>query len=337
MQNLIRSANGVVDDKNGGRLSDEKLFELCKRYGGNVLFWRRKFLGLLPEVAKRKLYEKKGFSSIFEFAKKLAGISEEQVRMVLNLERRFEDKKELHELLVEGKVSVNKLSRIVSVATRENEGFWAQQVRVLPQSAVNTLVKDVNVAKIGDQNSLFEPKNEAKSLYVQTSDSFILADDVMAELNKLNKKGIDVNELLRKLLEKRKREIEEEKEEIAEKMKEREAGTMNSIEVAEKMAGRLAKSLIEAIGDDVIVQSLTKTELGGRYVPRKIQKIIKKEFGTKCAVPTCNKLAEHLHHTLPFALSQNHDPRYLMPLCKEHHIIAHSVDQKFQSVRRMVT
>lgn len=78
--------------------------------------WRQKFLGLLPEVYKRRLYEKKGFGSIFEFAKKLAGVSEEQVRLVLNLEKRFEDKPILKALLVEGTVSVNKLARIVSIA-----------------------------------------------------------------------------------------------------------------------------------------------------------------------------------------------------------------------------
>ncbi|MBI5754420.1 hypothetical protein HZA40_04730, partial [Candidatus Peregrinibacteria bacterium] len=62
-------------------LTDQNLYELCKTYGTRALEWRRKFIGLLPEVNKRKLYQKKGFGSIFEFAKKLAGLSEEQVRL----------------------------------------------------------------------------------------------------------------------------------------------------------------------------------------------------------------------------------------------------------------
>ncbi|MBI5753601.1 hypothetical protein HZA40_00465, partial [Candidatus Peregrinibacteria bacterium] len=70
-------------------LTDQNLYQLCKNYGQQALHWRQKFIGLLPEVNRRKLYEKKGFGSIFEFAKKLAGLSEEQVKLTLNLEKRF--------------------------------------------------------------------------------------------------------------------------------------------------------------------------------------------------------------------------------------------------------
>ena len=94
-------------------MTDEKLYELAKLYGRNALVWRQKFMGLLPEVEKRKLYERKGFGSIFEFAYKLAGLSEQQVRTALNLEKRFEGLPMLRSLLVEGTVSVSKLVRVV--------------------------------------------------------------------------------------------------------------------------------------------------------------------------------------------------------------------------------
>jgi len=86
-------------------------------------------VGLLPEVSKRRLWEKKGFGSIFEFAAKLAGLSQEQVRLALNLERRFSGLPVLKGLLVEGEVSLNKLARVVSIATVENEGELAEKVR----------------------------------------------------------------------------------------------------------------------------------------------------------------------------------------------------------------
>ena len=74
------------------KLTDKKLYELCEKYGASARLWRQKFIGLLPEVNRRRLYEKKGFSSIFEFAAKLCGLSAEQVRLTLNLEKRFENK-----------------------------------------------------------------------------------------------------------------------------------------------------------------------------------------------------------------------------------------------------
>ena len=101
-------------------MTDEKLYELVKLYGRNALVWRQKFMGLLPEVEKRRLYESKGFGSIFEFAYKLAGLSEQQVRTALNLEKRFESLPALKALLVEGKVSVSKLVRVASIATATN-------------------------------------------------------------------------------------------------------------------------------------------------------------------------------------------------------------------------
>ncbi|MBU0981623.1 hypothetical protein KKC94_02930, partial [Patescibacteria group bacterium] len=124
-------------------MTDEKLYELCKKYGRQALLWRQKFVGLLPEVYKRRLYEKKGFGSIFEFAFKLAGLSEKQVRLVLNLEQKFEDKPVLRRMLIDGEVSANKLVRIASVATRENEEELAAVVKTLPKSAVDTYARDI--------------------------------------------------------------------------------------------------------------------------------------------------------------------------------------------------
>ena len=100
--------------------TDQELYKLCCKYGAAALEARRKFAGLLPEILRRRLYEKKGFGSIYEFAAKLAGMSREQVQRVLQLERKFEDKPVLKELLVNGEESVNKLARVASIATPEN-------------------------------------------------------------------------------------------------------------------------------------------------------------------------------------------------------------------------
>src|SRR3990167_11168383 len=86
-------------------LSDKNLYHLCQEYGRSALLWRRKFAGLLPEVNRRELYKKKGFSTIFHFAAQLAGMSQESVRLVLNLEKQFSDKPHLHEALTQGEAS----------------------------------------------------------------------------------------------------------------------------------------------------------------------------------------------------------------------------------------
>jgi hypothetical protein len=44
-------------------MSDENLYNLCILYGEKARMWRQKFIGLLPEVYKRRLFEKKGFAT----------------------------------------------------------------------------------------------------------------------------------------------------------------------------------------------------------------------------------------------------------------------------------
>jgi len=257
--------------------------------------WRRKFIGLLPEVNRRRLYEKKGFASIFEFAKKLCGLSEEQVRRVLNLEERFKDKPKLHEALISGEISANKLARIVSVATPENEAFWVEKAKQLSKSALEIFIKDIK-----NENGLFKPKIEEKSVPGHRLEELNLEPDVLEELLELQRKDIDVNELLREFLEKRKLEIAGEREAL-------------SAEVE---------------------QAASQSNVKSRYIPVKIRRYLEKEYGNLCSINGCLRPAQVIHHTQRFALAGTHNPKYLAPLCREHHAIAHAIDAKVQVRRR---
>jgi hypothetical protein len=331
------------------KITDEKLLELCEKYGASALLWRRKFTGLLPEVSRRRLYERKGFSSIFEFAFKLCGLSADQVSLALNLEKRFEKMPVLKKMLEDGEVSINKLTRIASIATVENQEELAEKVKILPKSALEVFVRDEKFAmgnfsndKCENSDGLFGEKNNTsaanlfsenenrnglskppfddKSLPGQTLEiakrplsfgaggdansdglSFQLAEDIKKELEELNSKGIDVNEFLRKALKQRKEEIEKKKEEIVQELED--------------------------------TKERNDARESSRYIPAKVKKIIKEEFGTKCSIPNCHKPAEVLHHTQKFGLSHSHNPQFLAPLCKDHHTIAHSIDVKYHEIR----
>ncbi|MCC7197704.1 hypothetical protein IT413_05960 [Candidatus Peregrinibacteria bacterium] len=304
-------------------MTDQKLYELCKKYGAQTLSARRKFAGLLPEAFRRRLYQKKGFSSIFEFAAKLAGISQDQVRVVLNLEKRYEDKPVLKNLLINGEVSINKLARIVSVATIENQKELADKVMILPKNALETLVRDEKFTQQksgatipGSEENSNRQSSLQKTLFIpeglpgQTHNlNFELSEDIKKELNDLHSKGINVNELLQEMLEKRKENITQEKEKISQEMHQE---TNHATTVHP--------------------QSYKSTS---RYIPVRIKKILHQEYGTKCSIHTCKKPSKQIHHTQRFSLTQNHDAKYLAPLCVEHHIIAHSIDLKFHGARQM--
>lgn len=301
-------------------LSDENLYKLCQQYGEQARTWRQKFAGLLPEVYRRKLYEKKNFASIFEFAKKLAGMSEEQVRRVLNIEKKFSAMPMLKALLVDGKVSVNKLAKVASIATSENEEILVEQVKLLPCRALETLIRD---EKIAMKNGSNKPNFAEKSVHVNTylpqnsenanlrsnvtkdvppsrdslagTDEFGFTSEVKQKLLELRGKGIDLNAFILDALEEREQYIAQEKTRLAE----------------------------SSVGSKI-----------SRYIPVETRNLLKHEYGEKCSIDSCFKEADVIHHTQRFSLSKNHNPKYLAPLCKEHHAIAHSIDVKFYQVAK---
>ena len=284
-------------------LSDKDLYLICKKWGAAALEARRKFAGFLPEVYARELaerekgrswFKKRGFSCIYEFAAKLAGMSRDQVDLVLRLEKRLEDKPVLREALVSGEVSANKLARVVSIATAENQRDLLEKAESLSKRALEVFVNDFK-----NKNGLWEIKNEQASLPGQTFESNLdlvleLDKDVKNELIEMQKKGININQILREFLRDRKKKMEREKSQVVEnQMRER---------------------------DNRAVIGMP----ANRYVPVEVRRIVIKEFGNKCSMPGCAKLAENLHHENGFAIDQCHDPRYLKPLCKGHHELAHT-------------
>lgn len=178
-------------------MTDDELYNKAKVYGRNCLVWRQRFIGLLPEVNKRGLYAKKGFGSIFEFAFKLAGLSEKQVRRVLNLERKFESMPILKAALELGDVSMNKLARVASIAKVENQEELVMVAKVLPKMALETFVRD-------EKRPQSVPGHTLR-----------ISEEVQAKLLEMQEKGIDVNAELMEFLARREREISEEKVEVA--------------------------------------------------------------------------------------------------------------------------
>ncbi len=200
--------------------SDEQILATCMRYGEEARKWKNRFLGLLPEVERRKLYLQKGFSSIFHFAQVLGGVSEEQVRNVVRLEKRFQKTPALHHLLVHGEVSIHKMERVAFIAEPDNEIFLADQVQMLSKTALDTLVRDAKYAEVKSldvQTSALSTMEETMQVAVE------LDAEVADRLIAMRNKGIDINKLLDELLDTYHEEIQQTKEQIGESCKETES------------------------------------------------------------------------------------------------------------------
>ncbi len=125
------------------KLSDSELYKKCQEYGLQTRLWRQRFAGLLPEVFKRRLYRRRGFGSIHEFAAKLGGMSQRSVDKVLNLSYRLEGKPLLKSLLESGEQSWSKIEKVAFIANSKNQVELAEKVQSLPQPALEAYVQNI--------------------------------------------------------------------------------------------------------------------------------------------------------------------------------------------------
>lgn len=218
------------------------------------------------------------------------------------MEKSFEDKPALKTLLVDGRVSANKLARVASVATAETATFWAGQSKVLSNRALETLVMDEKCAQATGDKSVHVHARLSENLsfpHMSNDGGEITATDLglstktAKKLLELKRRGINIDDLFSTFLEERELEIVREKEAL----------------------------------------SASSETTNSRYIPSKIRELLKKEYGEKCSIKTCAKPAEQIHHMQRFSLAKIHDPKFLAPLCREHHVIAHTVDLQFHEFR----
>jgi hypothetical protein len=124
------------------KLTDEQLYKYCKELGTFTLEYRKRFIGTLPEVYKRKLYRKYKIASIYEFANRLAGINNEVVKRVLRLDIKLKDRPALRQKLRDGLIGWSKIEIAEKIATSATDKEFADKLETLSTDALKVLVKD---------------------------------------------------------------------------------------------------------------------------------------------------------------------------------------------------
>lgn len=272
--------------------SDDELYAECRRLGGLSREAIRKFSALIPEVVRRGLYKKKGFSSMSEFVKKLAGMSEYTLDKILAVSRRVEFFPSLKELFESGEQGWSKIEKVLSVATVENEKIWAERVSRHSARMLEALVR-------GERRISHVSKSDGRGEFSQEGRfvSFSLSEDVEKKLRlfkqsleKDTKQPLVWDQAIKKLLDED-RELE---------------GKQVVLKVCPDCARRKG------------------IESSGRYIPTEVRAFLKAKFRGTCGFPNCKLPSEFIHHTKRFSLVKNHDPEFMVPLCKKHHDMAHT-------------
>lgn len=168
-------------------MTDKELWTLGLTYGANARNWKKKFVALLPEIARRGLYKAHGFASIFEYAAKVGGVGRKTVEYVFQVQKHIEDKPALKEVLQ--KVGVHKMRTIATMATKENQKDLAEKVQTMSKPALELYAREQKAPKIE-----IPPGGKMKIL------SFHVDEAVELELRKLKEKGETFNDVMKKLI-----------------------------------------------------------------------------------------------------------------------------------------
>lgn len=264
----------------------EILHEKFARYGANAKEWMKKCVLLLPEINRQRIWEKKGFSSIYEYAAKLAGMSRYNVNESLRVLEKIADKPALKKI-IEAK-GLNAVKPIVTISSSETQEFWAEKAMQLTKNELEMYVRDFRGGKISNESLGLAEKDVENGLF---------------QVGGLPRKSENCKKLLMELS----------------------PGTASRLEKfkGDDDWETLMKEFL-ALKEDMIEKDKPQpVDNTSRHIPAEIKKFVLKKYNLRCAFPGCNKSYDALHHTQRFFLENVHDPDTIVPLCFTHHSLAH--------------
>lgn len=315
-------------------LSDSQLYKLCQEYGLRARLWKRKFVGLLFEVYRRHLYKRRGFGSIYEFASKLGGVSQESVDRILRLAERIDDKPALKNLLETGAQGWTKIEAVSYLATTENEKDLAEKISTMSQSSLQIFVQEVRKTA---SKSVFEDNSQHELQTAQDPQmeewqrmSFPVSPDVLRALY-----------FLKQALEKKSKQTLTWNDVMKFFLRKNGAGLENGGNIfvdpafSTSIESHPEKNNDHARSEDVvrsqglkksfnITEKMQQCDEAKRHIPLDVQRIIFAKYGMQCVFPKCLRPYDHLHHIKRFSLVRNHDPNFIVPLCRKHHVFVHT-------------
>jgi hypothetical protein len=284
--------------KRGLSFDDRILHKKFVNYGLNAKEWTKKCVLLLPEIAKRKIWEKKGFLSIYEYAAKLAGMSRNKVDEALWILRKIEDKPELQQV-VELK-GIQSVKPVISITNELNAKFWAEKAREMSRDTLRVYVKELKKQSLENNTSEIELQNG----FPMSKNNPDFRASPKTTMNLFDQQAIPNKEIITIELDM----------ELAEKLRKlKGSGDWND----------LLKQLIELREKQIESEKPESVKTNSRHIPIAIKRHVIARTNGSCTFPGCLKPAELLHHTKRFALHKAHDPDSIVPLCKAHERLAH--------------
>ncbi|MFA4814777.1 MAG: hypothetical protein WC924_04835 [Candidatus Gracilibacteria bacterium] len=167
---------------------DQILHKQFSEYGLNAKEWLRKCALLLPEIDRRFIWKKKGFSGIYEYAAKLAGMSRGSVADALRIMKKVEEIPALRQIVEEK--GLNRIRPLLSIINTENQDFWVEKAKSMSRHTLATYI----------QNYRLEGRTSPEIQPVKVIVYFQVRPELAKKLEVLKKRE-DFEELLNRFVE----------------------------------------------------------------------------------------------------------------------------------------
>ncbi len=185
-------------------------------YGRNAREWTRKCALLLPEIVRERVWEQKGFDSVYTYARVLAGMSRDAVNDALRVLEKAEGMPSILKVIQEK--GINSVKPIMTILNMANQDFLAEKARVMSKNTLEMYVRELksqtDIAASSDLPRTLEniefPQDQAITKKIIALD---VDPEVASALEKLKGKDGDWNTLMKELLEIREKMLAQEKPE----------------------------------------------------------------------------------------------------------------------------
>lgn len=334
-------------------IPDRSLLDHARKLGRLGLSLTHRFLALLPEIERRRLHQRAGFTSITHFAARVAGLGAEAVKQARWLHARVGQIPTIWEALVHGRISWTKLRVVAAHVTEAEAPAWLERIRSLPRAGLEALVRERSrgagrVLPPGSPPPPPLPIPRVKKTVEIDARTEADLDRVRVLFEKRLGRPVCWGEVLRLMATEI---IDREKQAPGPETGPRtvtrvtKGGPLGLLEVVYTAAetgqswmrtlrGLLPVPRPERVAGapppprlaELHAAALARLDRGARTasIPTAVRRLLLARSGARCEFPGCHERLADLHHIRPLALGGSHHPDNLVGLCAVHHATAHA-------------
>ncbi len=295
-------------------------------YGRNAREWMRKCVLMLPELERERVWEKKGFGSLAEYAGRLSGMSHKTVSDGLRILRTVEHMPDIMRVIEER--GINCVKPIVTLLTPENQQFWAEKAMMMSQHALqmyrNESEHQSMISPAMPSLAMFREGALSKTINKQPEEAIYKINDMenaaaadvardTVNISAMNAAHDVTNTSATDPSPKKIIGIE------------LSASTLNRLtklkgnDEWDTLMNELLDMREKMLGQNMPEEKQTES----RHIPAEIKRFVIERSRGICEVGACAKRYNILHHTQRFAAEQTHDPSRIVALCTSHERLVH--------------